>query len=157
MSEEFPTFSSEFQLGDSECRLDRAVKVKRLLRPASPESGNIPETGWGFSGVCENVPDGDKGLNRSRGMAPPRLCEVGRDNRQEPPHDRPGNEPDTPAHDQRHDDSEVRAEDPPDNLQRVKNFTIHLGRSPDPASFEDVRRYQLHLTASGAGVPAMAP
>ena len=40
-----------------------------------------------------------------------------------------------------------------DYLQRVKNFTIHLGRSPDTASSEDVRRYQLHLTASGAGVP----
>jgi Putative transposase len=32
--------------------------------------------------------------------------------RQEPPHDRPGNEPVTPAHDRRHDDPEVRAEDP---------------------------------------------
>jgi predicted HTH transcriptional regulator len=29
-----------------------------------------------------------------------------------------------------------------DYLQRVKNFTIHLGRSPDTASSEDVRRYQ---------------
>src|ERR1700752_3340869 len=27
-----------------------------------------------------------------------------------------------------------------------------LGRSPDTASFEDVRRYQLHLAASGVGV-----
>ena len=39
-----------------------------------------------------------------------------------------------------------------DYLQRVKNFTIHLGRSPDTASSEDVRRYQFHLTASGVGV-----
>jgi integrase/recombinase XerD len=30
-----------------------------------------------------------------------------------------------------------------------------LGRSPDPASFEDVRRYQLHLAASGVGVPTI--
>ena len=30
-----------------------------------------------------------------------------------------------------------------------------LGRSPDTASFEDVRRYQLHLAASGAGVPTL--
>ena len=44
-----------------------------------------------------------------------------------------------------------------DYLQRVKNFTIHLGRSPDTASSEDVRRYQLHLTASGVGVPTVNP
>ena len=40
-----------------------------------------------------------------------------------------------------------------DYVQRVKNFAAFLGRSPDTASFEDVRRYQLHLAASGAGVP----
>jgi integrase/recombinase XerD len=39
-----------------------------------------------------------------------------------------------------------------DYLQRVKNFAAFLGRSPDTASFEDVRRYQLHLTKSGIGV-----
>ncbi|MEH2567882.1 tyrosine-type recombinase/integrase [Bradyrhizobium sp. AZCC 2289] len=39
-----------------------------------------------------------------------------------------------------------------DYLQRVKNFAAFLGRSPDTASFEDVRRYQLHLATSGAGV-----
>jgi NAD(P)H-nitrite reductase large subunit len=39
-----------------------------------------------------------------------------------------------------------------DYVQRVKNFATFLGRSPDTASFEDVRRYQLHLVASGAGV-----
>src|SRR6266852_2450706 len=42
-----------------------------------------------------------------------------------------------------------------DYLQRVKNFTVYLGRSPDTASSEDVRRYQLHLTASGVGVPTI--
>ncbi len=42
-----------------------------------------------------------------------------------------------------------------DYLQRVKNFAAFLGRSPDAASFEDVRRYQLHLVASGAGVPTL--
>jgi integrase/recombinase XerD len=42
-----------------------------------------------------------------------------------------------------------------DYLQRVKNFAAHLGRSPDTASSEDVRRYQLHLTASGVGVPTV--
>ena len=42
-----------------------------------------------------------------------------------------------------------------DYLQRVKNFAAFLGRSPDTASFEDVRRYQLHLTKSGVGVPTL--
>ena len=42
-----------------------------------------------------------------------------------------------------------------DYLQRVKNFAAFLGRSPDTASFEDVRRYQLHLTTSGVGVPTL--
>jgi site-specific recombinase XerD len=42
-----------------------------------------------------------------------------------------------------------------DYVQRIKNFTIFLGRSPDQASFEDVRRYQLHLAESGVGVPTL--
>jgi site-specific recombinase XerD len=42
-----------------------------------------------------------------------------------------------------------------DYVQRVKNFTAFLGRSPDTASFEDVRRYQLHLAESGVGVPTL--
>ena len=42
-----------------------------------------------------------------------------------------------------------------DYVQRVKNFAAFLGRSPDTASFEDVRRFQLHLAASGAGVPTL--
>ncbi|XSC43351.1 tyrosine-type recombinase/integrase [Bradyrhizobium sp. RDT10] len=42
-----------------------------------------------------------------------------------------------------------------DYLQRVKNFAAFLSRSPDTASSEDVRRYQLHLTASGVGVPTV--
>jgi len=42
-----------------------------------------------------------------------------------------------------------------DYLQRVKNFAAFLGRSPGTASFEDVRRYQLHLARSGVGVPTL--
>jgi len=42
-----------------------------------------------------------------------------------------------------------------DYVQRVKNFATFLGRSPDTASFEDVRRYQLHLASSGVGVPTI--
>jgi integrase/recombinase XerD len=40
-----------------------------------------------------------------------------------------------------------------DYVQRVKNFAAFLGRSPDTATFEDVRRCQLHLAASGVRVP----
>ena len=42
-----------------------------------------------------------------------------------------------------------------DYLQRVKHFAAFLGRSPGTASFEDVRHYQLHLAAGGAGVPTL--
>ena len=42
-----------------------------------------------------------------------------------------------------------------DYVQRIKNFAGFLGRSPDMATFEDVRRYQLHLVASGVGVPSI--
>ena len=42
-----------------------------------------------------------------------------------------------------------------DYVQRVKNFATFLGRSPDTGTFEDVRRYQLHLAASGVGVPSL--
>src|SRR5215813_8622993 len=42
-----------------------------------------------------------------------------------------------------------------DYVQGIKNFAAFLGRSPDKASFEDVRRYQLHLVASGVGVPTI--
>ena len=42
-----------------------------------------------------------------------------------------------------------------DYVQRIKNFAAFLGRSPDTASLEDVRRYQLHLATSGVGVPTI--
>ncbi len=40
-------------------------------------------------------------------------------------------------------------------IRTVKNFSAFFGASPDKASFEDVRRYQLHLVSSGAGVPTI--
>jgi integrase/recombinase XerD len=40
-----------------------------------------------------------------------------------------------------------------DYVQRVKDFAAFLGRSPAEASKEDVRRYQFHLSSSGAGIP----
>jgi integrase/recombinase XerD len=38
-------------------------------------------------------------------------------------------------------------------VQRVKDLATFLGRSPGTAEAEDVRRFRLHLTASGAGTP----
>ena len=40
-----------------------------------------------------------------------------------------------------------------DYVQRVKDLATFLGRSPDTAEAEDVRRFRLHLTASSAGTP----
>jgi site-specific recombinase XerD len=40
-------------------------------------------------------------------------------------------------------------------IRAVKGFSAFLGASPDRASFEDLRRYQLHLVASGAGSPTI--
>ena len=37
-------------------------------------------------------------------------------------------------------------------IRAVKDFSAFLGSSPDTASAEDLRRYRLHLVASGAGV-----
>jgi site-specific recombinase XerD len=39
-------------------------------------------------------------------------------------------------------------------IRAVRNFTIFLGRSPDQASAEDLRGYQLHLASSGVAVPS---
>jgi integrase/recombinase XerD len=40
-------------------------------------------------------------------------------------------------------------------VRTIKNFAMFLGRSPDTASFEDVRRFQLHLAESGADTPTV--
>ena len=40
-------------------------------------------------------------------------------------------------------------------IRAVKSFSAFLGASPDTASFEDLRCYQLHLASIGAGVPTV--
>ena len=40
-------------------------------------------------------------------------------------------------------------------IRTIKDFATFLGRSPDTASFEDVRRFQLHLAANGAHIPIL--
>jgi integrase/recombinase XerD len=42
-----------------------------------------------------------------------------------------------------------------DYIRHVKGLTIFLGRSPDTATAEDLRRYQLHLTESGVRPPSI--
>jgi integrase/recombinase XerD len=39
-------------------------------------------------------------------------------------------------------------------IRAVRNFTVFLGCSPDQASAEDLRRYHLHLAASGVSAPS---
>ena len=40
-------------------------------------------------------------------------------------------------------------------IRTIKNLAVFLGRSPDTASFEDIRCFQLHLASSGAGTPIL--
>src|SRR5580704_17916122 len=40
-------------------------------------------------------------------------------------------------------------------IRTIKNLAAFLGRSPDKASFEDVRRFQLHVAQSGVGSGAL--
>jgi site-specific recombinase XerD len=42
-----------------------------------------------------------------------------------------------------------------DYVRHVKNFTAFLGRSPDTATSEDLRRYQLHLAQQHIGAPSI--
>jgi len=40
-------------------------------------------------------------------------------------------------------------------IRTIKNFTAFLRRSPDTATFEGLRHFQLHLVRSGVGVGAL--
>ena len=40
-------------------------------------------------------------------------------------------------------------------IRTIKNFAAFLGRSPDTASLEEVRRFQLHLAETGAQSPIL--
>ena len=42
-----------------------------------------------------------------------------------------------------------------DYIRHVKNLTAFLGRSPDTATAEDLRLYQLHLTEAGVRPPTI--
>jgi len=40
-------------------------------------------------------------------------------------------------------------------IRTIKNFALFLGRSPETASLEDIRRFQLHLAENGAHAPML--
>src|ERR1700675_207393 len=40
-------------------------------------------------------------------------------------------------------------------IRIIRDFAAFLNRSPDTASLEDVRRFQLHLVTSGAHIPVL--
>jgi hypothetical protein len=40
-------------------------------------------------------------------------------------------------------------------IRTIKNLAAFIGRSPDTANFEDVRRFQLHVVGSGVGIGAL--
>ena len=42
-----------------------------------------------------------------------------------------------------------------DYIRQVKTFTAFLGRSPDTATAEDLRRFQLHQTRTGVRPPSI--
>jgi integrase/recombinase XerD len=42
-----------------------------------------------------------------------------------------------------------------DYIRHVKNLTVFLGRAPDTATAEDLRRYQVHQSAAGVQAPTM--
>ncbi len=43
-----------------------------------------------------------------------------------------------------------------DYIRHVKSFSVFFGRSPDKATTEDIRRYQLHMKGDGVSVHTMA-
>ena len=49
----------------------------------------------------------------------------------------------------------IRSDAQSDYLRHVKNFTLFLGRSPDQAQPEDLRRYQVHQRQQGVQPPTM--
>src|SRR5947199_8347436 len=42
-----------------------------------------------------------------------------------------------------------------DYIRHVRTFTAFLGRSPDPATAEDLRRFQLHQSKTGVRPPTI--
>ena len=54
-------------------------------------------------------------------------------------------QPAASAHDRRHDGAPFQEKVQKDYVRHVRTFTAFLGRSPDTAMSEDLRRFQLHM------------
>ena len=65
-------------------------------------------------------------------------------------HHDPRHQPATSTHDRRHAAAQTRRQDPePLPARPFRQFSLFLGHSPDRATIEDLRRYQLHLVDQG--------
>jgi hypothetical protein len=75
--------------------------------------------------------------------------------RQEHPHDR-GDEPVAPAHDRRHELAQAWCAHAEGYLYSCKWFAAFLKRSPDTATAEDIRLFQLQLAETGMSIATRA-
>jgi len=60
-----------------------------------------------------------------------------------------------PAHDRRHDGSSFQGKGPEGLHSSRRELQDFLGRSPDTATSEDLRLFQLHMTRSHVGAPSI--
>src|SRR5271165_812446 len=67
-------------------------------------------------------------------------------------YDRQTRQPSAPAHDRRHDSRRFTEDTQRDHVRHVRTFAAFLGRSPDTATSEDLRRFQVHLARQEIGV-----
>src|SRR5512144_1707611 len=80
----------------------------------------------------------------------------GQEHRDERDAYQPLHQPAAPAHDRRHDRAPVRREKTQgDYIRHVRTFTAFLGRSPDTATTDDLRRFQLHQAETGGRPPTI--
>jgi hypothetical protein len=69
--------------------------------------------------------------------------------------DRQSQQPVAPAHDRGHDGAPLYGKGSEGLSRHVRNFAVFLGRSPDAASAENVRLYQLHMAKQLIGAPTI--
>src|SRR5271168_2613502 len=69
--------------------------------------------------------------------------------------DRQAQQPVAPAHDRGHDGAPYTEKVQKSYILHIWRFAVFLGRSPDTATVEDVRLYQLHLAKQHFGAPTI--
>ena len=88
-----------------------------------------------------------------RGVTEPHLKTGAPDEREAVSHQ--ANQCVAPPHAGRHGGTQIRREVPPRYIRHVETFAKFLGRSPDTATAEDLRRYQVHQTETDVGPPSI--